>query len=153
MKMKIKYKAPYELQITDKGDWVDLRSNENVVIDNGHNKMINLGIAMELPKGFEAIIASRSSTFKNWGIVNVGGISVIDNCYNGNNDLCKYHALAFSYTKIKQGDRICQFRIQTSQKATILHKLRWLFTNKIEFVRVDELKNIDRGGFGTSGKK
>lgn len=150
--MKIKYRAPYELQITEKGDWVDLRANENYVIDNGHYKMIDLGIAMELPKGFEAVMASRSGTFKNWCIILVNGIAVIDNSYHGNNDIWKYPALAFGYTKIEKGDRICQFRIQLSQKATLFQKLRWVFTRKIEFERVDVLTSENRGGFGTSGK-
>lgn len=156
MKMKIKYKAPYELKITDKGDWVDLRANENVMFDLSNYKMIDLGIAMELPKGFEAVMASRSSTFKNWGIILGNGIAVIDNSYSGNNDIWKYPAYLLrnfrSETKIYKGERICQFRIQPSQKATIFQKLRWLFTNKIEYVRVDSLKNIDRGGFGTTGR-
>lgn len=154
--MKIKYKAPYELKITDKGDWVDLRANENVMFDKSNYKMIDLGIAMELPKGFEAVMASRSSTFKNWGIILGNGIAVIDNSYRGNNDIWKYPAYLLrncrSETKIYKGERICQFRIQPSQKATIFQKLRWLFTNKIEYVRVDSLKNIDRGGFGTTGR-
>ena len=78
---------------------------------------------------------------------------VIDNSYCGDEDEWRFPAIAFRDTTINKGERICQFRIQLSQKATIWQKLRWLFSNKIELVSVDKLESINRGGFGTTGVK
>ena len=56
-------------------------------------------------------------------------------------------------TTIEAGDRICQFRIQLSQKATMWQKIKWLLSSGIELVEVDDLGDDNRGGFGTSGIK
>lgn len=73
--------------------------------------------------------------------------------YNGNNDVWKFPAIALRGTTVLESDKICQFRIMPSQKASIKTKIKWLFTNKIEFVEVDNLCNTNRGGFGTTGVK
>lgn len=160
--MKIKYKIlnehcePY---INPKGDWIDLRSAERVVlsryipIDNDPIIKIKLGFAMQLPKGYEAVLPPRSSTFNNYKIMLVNSMGVIDYHYRGDGDYWQFHAISFGNEVIEQGDRICQFRIQLSQKATIWQKIKWLFSNKIELVKVDSFNEESRGGFGTSGVK
>lgn len=173
--MKIKVKGitagclPF---IIEKGDWIDLRAAETVsfkapqagvrkreTIDGkivSHRdvtfdfKLINLGVAMQLPKGFEAVVLPRSGTPK-LGIMCANSEGVIDNSYCGNDDEWIFPAIAFQATTINKGDRICQFRVQLSQKATIWQKLRWLFSNKIELVSVDKLEGNNRGGFGSTG--
>ena len=122
------------------GDWIDLRAAEDVQLVAGCFYKISLGVAMALPKGYEAIVAPRSSTFDKWGIIMVNSIGIIDNSYCGNNDIWSFPALAFKTCAIYQNDRICQFRIQ-KQMETIL------------FNEVDDLGNANRGGFGTTGTR
>ena len=150
--------------IKEKGDWIDLYAAEDIellpstMIDPITNTVsfqsvkIDLGVAMALPKGFEAHIVPRSSTFKNFKIVQSNSLGIIDNTYSGNDDEWKFPAISLERTVIKKGDRICQFRIQLSQKATIWQKIKWLFTSKIKFEWVDNLDSYSRGGFGSTGK-
>ncbi len=159
--------------IIDKGDWVDLYvakdtpcihptvgprkrkmihgvnySTRDIVFNN---YFIPLNVAMKLPKGFEAVILPRSSTYNKFGIILANSQGVIDNSYCGNNDQWLFNAIAFRDTMICRGNRIAQFRIQLSQKATFWQKLKWLFCSKIEFVEVDNLSDNNRGGFGSTG--
>ena len=142
MKLKIKYlsKEIDKLKFIDgKSDWIDLRSAERVELKSGEYRLIRLGVAIELPKGYEALVVPRSSTFKNFGILQTNSIGVIDESYCGDNDEWKYPALAMRDTVININDRICQFRIIRHQDS---------FT----FEEVEALKEVDRGGFGSTGK-
>lgn len=149
--------------IIKKGEWIDLRASKTVEMNapkcNGkyevefHSEIIPLGIAMKLPDGFEAIIAPRSSSFKKMGILETNGIGIVDNSYCGETDQWGMPVIALRETKIEQGDRICQFRIQLSQKANIWQKIKWLFSNKIEIKEVCCLNGVNRGGFGSTGNK
>lgn len=169
MKLKIKVlaKVPECMpKVFDKGEWIDLSTaeettfrapqakvqkqlnNEKVRDVEFDFKLISLGVAMELPKGFEAIIAPRSSTFCKYGIVESNGVGIIDGSYNGNNDIWKFPALAFRHVTVPSGTRICQFRLAISQRATFWQRLKWMLCNKIELVPVKSLNNKDRKGFG-----
>ena len=140
-RIKIKYLRDIEkIEKISKGDWIDLRAAEDVELKNGEFKIIPLGIAMEIPRGYEAHLAPRSSAFKKWGIIQTNSIGVIDNSYSGDNDEWGMPVIAMRDTKINKNDRICQFRIVESQP-------------EIEFVEVDTLGNADRGGFGSTGEK
>ena len=168
MKIKVKlFNKNCKFEAIKKGEWIDLKSSIDIHLGAPYanvlkkNKtirdvvfstaLIPLGIGMKLPKGYEAIINPRSSTFNTYGVTLVNSQGVIDSSYSGPNDEWKFQALAFTEGTIKEGDRICQFRIQPSQKATIWQKIKWLFTNKIEFEFVDDYEGVDRGGFGTTG--
>jgi dUTP pyrophosphatase len=168
MKIKVKlFNQNCKFEAIKKGEWIDLKSSIDIHLGAPYanvlkkNKtirdvvfstaLIPLGIGMKLPKGYEAIINPRSSTFNTYGITLTNSQGVIDSSYSGPNDEWKFQALAFMEGIIKEGDRICQFRIQPSQKATIWQKIKWLFTNKIEFEFVDDYEGVDRGGFGTTG--
>lgn len=168
MKIKVKYHNPKcKFNFIDKGEWIDLKAATTVefvapfanTLNNGRKardvefdyKMIPLGFAMELPKGFEAVVLPRSNTFKTWGLIQWNSEGVIDSSYSGNDDVWKFPAIAFKDVTVFEGDRICQFRIQLSQKASVWTKIKWLFTNKIEFVEVEDLCNNNRGGFGSTG--
>lgn len=168
MKIKVRLINPNcKFEFIDKGEWIDLRAAETIDMKgpyantlNGKRdkrdvvfdyKLINLGFAMKLPDGFEAIVNPRSGTFKNFGILMANSQGVIDSSYSGSNDEWKFPAVAFKDITILEGKRICQFRIQPSQRASIWTKIKWLFTNKIEFVWVDSLDNEDRGGFSSTG--
>ena len=139
--IKIKYHTD-EIEklryIDGKSDWIDLRSAEDVELKAGEFKLISLGVSMELPKGYEAYIVPRSSTFKNFGIIQTNHHAIIDESYCGNNDIWKYPAYALRDTIIHKNDRICQFRIEKHQPT-------------IMFEEVDTLGNEDRSGFGSTG--
>lgn len=138
--IKVKYLADVEpLKKISVGDWIDLRAAEEVVMNPGEYKMIPLGVAMQLPKGYEAIVAPRSSTFKNYGILLVNSIGIIDESYCGDNDQWWFPALATRYTVIPKNERICQFRILEHQP-------------QLELVEVEILGNADRGGIGSTGR-
>ena len=137
--IKIKYftdKIEKLTYIDGKSDWIDLRAAESVDLKKGEFKLIPLGVAMELPKGYEAHIVPRSSTFKNFGIIQTNHQGVIDSSYCGDNDEWKMPVYAMRDTHIEVNDRICQFRIMENQ-----------------FEEVKALAGVDRGGFGTTGKQ
>lgn len=122
------------------GDWIDLRSAEEVELKKGEFYMIPLGIAMQLPDGYEALVAPRSSTYKNFGIIQTNSIGIIDESFNGDEDQWRYPVYATRDTAIHFNDRICQFRIIKHQPS-------------INFVEVNTLNNESRGGFGSTGLK
>lgn len=170
MKIKVKlFNKNCMFEAIKKGEWIDLKAADTYQLDAPYAHTLNgkrdkrevvfddhkipLGIGMKLPKGFEALILPRSGTFNNFGISVVNCQGVIDSSYSGPNDQWAFQAIAFRDTVINEGDRICQFRIQPSQKATIWQKIKWLFTNKIEFEFVDDYEGEDRGGFGSTGVK
>ena len=140
--IKIKYHADIEhIKKIEQGDWIDLRAAETVVMNIGQYKLISLGVSMKLPDGYEAHVAPRSSTFKNFGIILVNGIGIIDNSYCGDEDIWKFPALCLKSegTVIQKGDRICQFRIVKKQP-------------EIRFTEVENLSGKNRGGIGSTGR-
>ena len=140
------------LKVLEKGEWIDLASEENLNLTKGKYGLLSLGISMKIPKGFEVLVAPRSSTFNNFGVILTNSLGIIDSSYSGTNDIWKFSYFSLKKGRIKKGDRICQFKIQLSQKATLFQKLQWLFFGKIKFVYVDKLDNKNRGGFGSTGK-
>jgi dUTP pyrophosphatase len=140
MKIQIKYfDGADKIQKIPQGDWIDLKSRETVNLKKGDFRLINLGVAMQLPQGYEAHIAPRSSTFKNWGIIQVNSVGVVDESYCGDDDEWKMPVYATRDATIEKGDRICQFRIVEKQPM-------------IKFNVVSHLDNENRGGFGSSGR-
>lgn len=140
MKIKVKYHTDIlPLEMNEKGDWVDLRAAEDMKLWGGYYYYIPLGISVELPEGYEAHVAPRSSTFKNWGIIQTNSVGIIDNSYCGDNDIWMMPVYATRFTEIKKNDRVCQFRIVKKQP-------------HLEFETVDYLGNDDRGGFGITGR-
>lgn len=121
------------------GDWIDLRCGEDVEMKAGEYRMIPLGVAMELPHGYEALVAPRSSTFKKYGIILANSIGIIDETYKGDNDEWNYLAYAMRDTVIRKDERICQFRIIRHQPL-------------IHLQEVQTLGNPDRGGIGSTGR-
>ena len=142
LEIKIKYFADIEpiKFIENKSDWYDLRSAEEVEMKAGEFRLIKLGIGLELPKGYEAHIAPRSGTYKNFGIIQANSIGIVDESYCGDNDQWMYPAIALKDTVIHKNDRICQFRIMEHQPP-------------VKFVPVEHLGDQDRGGFGSTGKQ
>lgn len=155
-------------KIIKKGEWVDLSSAKDCLLNapqagtlKGHDvkhrdvtsevTYIPLGVAMRIPKGFEAIVAPRSSAAKNMGIMMANSIGVVDSSYCGDDDQWMFPAITLRRTSISANTRICQFRIQLSQKATMWQKIKWMFTSGIKLVEVESLDNNSRGGLGSTG--
>ena len=142
-KIRIKYftdKIDKLEYIEGKSDWIDLRVSETVELKAGEFKLIPLGVAMELPKGYEAHVVPRSSTFKNYGILQTNSCGIIDYTYCGDEDMWRMPVYATRDTVIKQNDRICQFRIFENMPT-------------IQFDETASLDNENRGGFGSTGKQ
>ena len=126
--------------IDGKSDWIDLRAAEDVEMKAGEFRLIPLGVAMKLPRGYEAHVVPRSSTFKNFGIIQTNHCGIIDESYCGDGDQWYMPAYALRDTVIEAGSRICQFRIMRHQPA-------------LHFEAVDSLGGTDRGGIGSTGTK
>ena len=142
MKIRIKYftdKIEKLKYIDNKSDWIDLRAAETVTLKKGEFKLIPLGIAMELPEGYEAHITPRSSTFKNFGVIQTNSMGIVDESYCGDNDQWFFPAYALRDTTISVNDRICQFRIMEHQPS-------------FAFEETDVLGHDDRGGHGSTGR-
>ncbi|MBD3108168.1 deoxyuridine 5'-triphosphate nucleotidohydrolase [Bacillus sp. AGMB 02131] len=140
--IKVKY-FDQEIEKIEKiaiGDWIDLRAAVTIELSQFEYKLIPLGIGMKLPAGYEANVVPRSSTFKNFGILQTNSFAVIDESYCGNEDQWFFPALAMRDTVIQKGDRICQFRINKKME-------------QVEIIEVEELDEVSRGGLGSTGKK
>lgn len=140
MEVKVKYHADiHPLEQFANGDWIDLRAAEDVELKAGEHKLIPLGVSMKLPYGYEAVVVPRSSTFKHWGVIQTNHMGVIDNSYSGDDDVWMFSAYATRDTLIEKNSRICQFRIQRSMPL-------------LDLITVDKLDDVNRGGFGSSGR-
>ncbi len=143
VEIKIKYfseDAERLRYIDGKSDWIDLRAAERVELKKGEFRLIPLGVAMELPKGYEAHILPRSSAFKNYGILQPNSMGVVDNTYCGPDDQWHMPIYATRDAVIEKGERIAQFRIMENQPP-------------LSFIESDLAGNKTRGGFGSTGKK
>ena len=166
MKLKIKVKELTEgcmPEIIEKGDWIDLKAAEDVEIHQPYanilhkttkgayrdveinSALIPLGIAMQFPKGFEGYLLPRSSSYKNYGFIVTNSKGIIDQTYCGDHDEWKLPIVSLKPTTIHKGDRVAQFRVQLSQKATLWQKIKWLLSSGVKLVKVDNLGNNNRG--------
>jgi probable deoxyuridine 5'-triphosphate nucleotidohydrolase yncF len=140
IKVKYRDKTLPKLQNIEgiKSDWIDLYASQDYELKQGEFKLIDLNVVVEIPKGYEGHIAPRSSTFKNFGIIQTNSVGVVDNSYCGDEDYLKMPVLAMRDTIINKGDRICQFRIFKKMEETI-------------FEEVEVMDNENRGGIGSTG--
>ena len=149
LSIKIKYldDTVERLSKIEIGDWIDLYAAEDIIIKKGESALIHLGVAMEIPEGYEAHLAPRSSTFKKWGLIQTNSVGIIDQSYCGDNDWWKMPVLCLKpningffkkYTVVSKGDKVAQFRLVKKMPS-------------ISFLEVNVLGNSDRGGFGSTG--
>lgn len=127
-----------KIQPISNGDWIDLRAAKRYELKKGDFALIDLGVSIKLPDGYEAHLCPRSSTFKKWGIIQTNSMGIIDNSYSGDDDIWMMPVYAMRDTVIEVNDRICQFRIVKNQP-------------KVEILEVERLSNVSRGGFGSTG--
>ena len=137
--VQYQHEDTYRLKAIEKGNWIDMAADEDVTIKAGELKLINLGVAMKLPEGYEGHLAPRSSTLKKFGVMQANSVGVVDDTYCGPTDWWRFPAFATRDTEIKRGERICQFRIMEVQP-------------KIRFTE-GKMTAEDRGGFGSTGTK
>lgn len=139
--IEVKYHNPDLIPINfiENGDWIDLRAAKEYKLFKGDFVLIDLGISVKLPEGYEAHIAPRSSTFKKWGIIQTNGIGIIDNSYCGEDDIWMMPVFAIKGSDIHVNDRVCQFRIVKKMP------------NNIKINTVEHLSSENRGGFGSTG--
>lgn len=156
MELLVKYhdKKMPELDRIEIGDWVDVRAvkvsingvhkpfreGKPVIYAAGDIVKVDLGVSVQLPEGYEAYLAPRSSTFNNYGLIQTNSVGIVDETYCGDNDIWGQQFYALRPGKISKYDRVGQFRIMPKM-------------GEIEFKKVDKLGNADRGGYGTTGKK
>ena len=142
LEIKIKYfdDSLAKIKKIEQGDWIDLRAAETIELKKGEFALIPLGVAMELPEGYEAHVVPRSSTFKNFGVIETNSMAVIDESYKGDDDQWFFPAYALRDTVIEKNSRICQFRIMEKMPEVV-------------FEEVKHLGNENRGGHGSTGVK
>ncbi len=119
---------------------IDLYSRETIAIKAHEVGLISLNIAIQIPKDHFGVLLARSSTHK-MGIMAANGIGIIDSDYCGDNDEISFAALNFTDREV------------TIEKATRVAQLMVLTCKQMEIIEVSKLKNKDRGGFGSTGKK
>lgn len=154
----LKHSEIADIVVNEYGDCFDLIACEDCKITPGRAFLVSLGVSMKLPSGCYARVYDRSSNPKKRKFNMSNSVGIIDNSYCSGKDIWKYQAESLktghgSYSSIKAGDRICQFEICLSQRATVWQKLMWLFTSGYKFEYVDSLNGIERGGFGSSDNK
>jgi dUTP pyrophosphatase len=128
------------LEKIEQGDWIDLYADESYDLNPGDFALISLGVVIKLPEGYEAHIAPRSSTFKNFGVIQTNSVGIVDESYCGPNDVWKWPAFALRSSTIRRGDKICQFRVMKKME-------------KVIFNEIEEVSSPDRGGFGSTGTR
>ena len=139
--IKVLYHDPEmpKLSITEIGDWIDLYTAEDILLQEGQYKRVSLGISMELPEGYEAIVIPRSSTFEKYGLLLSNSMGLIDESYKGDGDVWQFPAYATRMVFVPKYTRLCQFRILQHQPVVALQE-------------VAELGNKNRNGFGSTGR-
>lgn len=138
--IKVKYlRGVKPIERFNVGDWIDLRCAEDIHLYSGEFALIPLGVAIQLPEGYEAVVAPRSSTFSKYGIIMTNGLGIIDESYCGDGDEWHFPAYALRGTKIRKNERICQFRIVQHQPL-------------IQLLQVEFLGNKNRSGLGSTGR-
>ena len=115
---------------------MDCFARKQITIGRYNRRLVPLGFALELPKGYEAIVRPRSGLSKEGVDVCIG---TIDTNYRGEVMACvinNYDDVIY----IEEGERVCQLAIREAPA--------------IDWEVVEELSETERGdnGFGSSGK-
>ena len=152
--LKIRYadKDFPTLQMTEKGDWIDLKTTKDYDIKAGESEFIDLGVAMKLPENYEAWLVPRSGTFRKYGLIQTNSIGIIDNSYSGNNDIWRMPVYATRDTKVSKGERLCQFRLVERMSVNFSPVSITQSHCDLLILDTDQLDDVDRGGFGSTGR-
>jgi len=117
----------------------DLHSVEDVVLNPGETKLVDTGLSVALPEGYEMQIRPRSGLAAKHGVMVLNSPGTVDADYRGPVKVILHNASSYTYS-INKGDRIAQCAIRP--------------VPKVEWIEVTELPESARGdkGFGSSGK-
>jgi len=142
LELKVKYHVLDLIKIEkiEKGDWIDLRSAYDYHIEQGDFRLIDLGVSVKVPSGYEMHILPRSSTFKIWGILQINSMGILDESFCGESDIVKMPIYATRESYIKKNDRVCQFRVVEKMPQILI-------------TEVEHMTDNPRGGFGSTGTK
>ena len=128
----------------EKLQWIDCERDgektKKIIYHKGDFLMLPLGFSMKQPKGYEVNLLPRSSTFKNFGVIQANSMAIGDDTFISDNDMYHYPVIALTDGEMYLYDRICQMQV-----------------NKTTNLKLNEVKtlgeNETRGGFGESGVK
>lgn len=142
MKIEIINKSNHNLPHyeTTSSAGMDLKAfiDEPVILNSLERKIINTGLYISLPKGFEAQVRSRSGLSIKHGLCVLNSPGTIDADYRGEVGIILINLSQEPYT-INNGDRIAQLVIASHEQA--------------QWIEVNELPKTVRGinGFGSTG--
>lgn len=141
--LKVKFKKIYPDAVVPTyahpGDaGFDLYSIEDCPLNSSETKLINTGLKIEIPKGYEVQIRPRSGLALKHGVTILNAPGTIDSGYRGLIGILLINHSNETY-KIKKGERIAQGVINKVEEAVL--------------EEVNELSDSSRGegGFGSTG--
>lgn len=131
---------PLPVYATSGSAGLDLRAAEAFTLKPGERALVPTGVAIALPKGFEAQVRPRSGLAVKHGVTVLNAPGTIDADYRGEIKVPIINHGAEDFV-IVRGDRIAQMVIAPVTIATLME--------------IDRLEETERGsgGFGSSGQK
>ena len=117
----------------------DIASSVDITVPVGEVVKIPTGLVIEAPKGHFLLIAARSSLPLKKGLAMANGIGVIDPDYAGPKDEISIIVINFTQkpVEVKKGERLAQGIFLPVEQAS--------------WEEVDQLREKDRGGVGSTG--
>jgi dUTP pyrophosphatase len=144
MRIKIVNRSRHELPAysTKASAGMDVRANidKDIVLKPMERILVNTGLYLEIPEGYEAQIRPRSGLAIKKGITVLNTPGTIDSDYRG--EVCIILVnLSEDEFVIRDGERVCQMVITKHEKA--------------DWIVVETLMETERGdgGFGHTGKE
>lgn len=135
-----KSKLVFEDNKTIKEDATGYEIAKVLKYKKGDFMMLCLGISLNQGEGYEVNLVPRSSTFKNFHIIQTNHYGVGDDSFVGNGDIYHFPCYALADGEIKLYDRVCQMRINRSMA-------------EVNFNEVNDMGAKDRNGFGSTGTR
>ena len=117
----------------------DLAAAHDLVVAPRQIALVRTGLVIEVPSGYFLAIFARSSTPLKRGLIVSNGVGVIDSDYSGPNDevMIQVMNITHSDVTIGRGDRLAQGIVLPAPRVT--------------WEEVTEIREVTRGGFGSTG--
>lgn len=134
---KVHPKAILPTKGTEGAACLDAYSVMDYIMYPSQTRIVNLGIQVEVPSGYELQVRARSGLASK-GIMVANGVGCIDSDYRGNVGVILFNSTACNFS-VKAGDRVCQLKLSA--------------VPEIEWEEVYEVSETERsqGGFGSTG--
>src|SRR6187549_3597403 len=132
---------PLPMYATAESAGFDLSASAEVTVAPRQIALIPTGLVIEVPSGYFLGIFARSSTPLKRGLMVANGVGVIDPDYAGPNDEVRIQVMNItdSDVKISRGDRLAQGIV--------------LPAPRVVWDEVSEIRDMTRGGFGSTGTR